>query len=301
MPSSKVTRNLIKFHSNKLTTSTSGLEDVALFLVDINYIAYIDKGINDPECRKMIIDFLQQKDHWINITDLLYRMYPEEQKSNHSNRAAYEIIIADPAFKHDLNRYHFSLSQGECLDLFEKVTLQRNEFVDRDFFNYFFTYRLSKIELDKVKDFLTFSLHNHFENDVKEFSYHLKFVIIPKYSYLLDDDKIKILSTLLSSVPVSDNTKPTQLHIALAITYRQLAGTLLEWEERTRTAEITKIALGFDVSPDKLLKFYRKVHDGKGTERLDCIKKQKDQEGVAELLFGDEKAILALKRDIDKL
>lgn len=193
---SNTIRKLINRNSERMNISPEVLEDGICFLINTNYIAVIDHGINDNECREMLINYLKAKENWIEIKDILFRVYPNQKQSNPSNEDAYKIIIEDPAFKYHLNRYYFNVTEGIGLDLSDSITLDKNRFIDRDYFYYFLAYRLSKVELDRVIDFFSFVSFYHYDNNTEAFILDIssRLFLNPKYRRIIGAEKLNILT-----------------------------------------------------------------------------------------------------------
>lgn len=169
--------------------NAANLEDDGLFLINTNYIGFFDKGLKDPECRKMLIEYFKKKEKWLTIKDHF--------------KAAYEQGATFEAIKKELDyvnshKYHFAEHEGKCLDLTESITLHRKQMDDRDYFAYFFAYRLSKRDLNRIKDFLGYSLNVHFENDIREFIHFLEDVVIPMHKVLIGSDRVNSILKILN-------------------------------------------------------------------------------------------------------
>lgn len=193
---SNTVRKLIELNARKLSIAPEVLEDEMSFLIDTNYIAAIDKGISDPTCRPKLIEYFQRKDCWVDIKEVLFEMYPDERNHIQTAKEAYDIISNDPGFKYNLDRFYFNDLQGQCLDLCKGISLGRSTYIDRDFFDFFFSYRLSKRELERVRHFLEYNLLVHFGNDTAEFIKTMTLVIIPKYTELIGEARIRIIKVI---------------------------------------------------------------------------------------------------------
>jgi hypothetical protein len=187
---------LIEYQAGKLNIDPAGLEDAALFIVNTGNIATFGNGLDDELCRSTIVDFLRRKDQWTPITEVLYDMYPSERENNLSPKEAYEIILNDPGFKYNLNRYYFNLPQGNCLDLCANVTLNREAYIDRDFFHFFFAYRVAKVSHERVKDLLSFVLQFHFNENIDDFAGSIS-ILISKHRDMFDEWKFIFLAELI--------------------------------------------------------------------------------------------------------
>jgi len=221
------------------------MDDIGNFSIDINYISFLDKGYDDPECRKKLIGFLGDKgcwkkieNEWENICSL---MKPEKAVFN-------EDLISklkhDTVFRFKERIYHFNFAQGLLLDLEDSYMLQPNEFIDRDYFDYFFAYRLSKRDLNQLQGFLSFNFHYHFNQDVHQYTAFIRDVILKKHHDLIGKDRFDLISSIFKEdSPATnsinyDNISPTI--IAYIIWFRELADS--------------------SVNKQELYKFYQKEH-----------------------------------------
>jgi hypothetical protein len=179
------------------------LEDICLFSINTNYIGYFDKGLEDIECRKKIIEYFSHKNLWRKMEIVFKEVYPADIYTK-------ETMLNDPHFKG--HKYEWNASQGYCLDLTESFLITKNGYIDRDFFDYFFAFRLSKIAISRVLQFLSYNLVSQFGGDIitkqniknhsdifSEYFFYLKRVMLAEYSNLIGQERTLIINDYISS------------------------------------------------------------------------------------------------------
>jgi hypothetical protein len=85
------------------------------------------------------------------------------------------------------------------------MTLDKDRFIDKDYFDYFFAFRFSKIDIAKTHDFLLFTFVNHFNKDIRSFTDFIRFVILKKHKNLIGDEKISIINEILNPTLITEN------------------------------------------------------------------------------------------------
>lgn len=293
----KAAQKLIELHAGE---KSSLLDDETLFLIDTNYIGYFDNGLTDPECRDQLIDLFSRKNKWLKISDAF--------KTEFDQGVSFDEIKKELEFTRP-NQVHFAEFEGLCIDLTEGITLKKDDYIDRDFFDFFFAFRLSRKDLSRIKDFLSFNLKIHFNSDIRDFKAFLENVIVLKHATLLGDFHLTALSNILkigemnepNDTPAHATKKYTQAQIALSIYYRQAADSLPIWVDGTKEKELKKIADDLKLSPNKLQKAYNKFSKkGSVAERLSFIAKMKNRTAIETILEGDTKAIAEFKIEVIK-
>jgi hypothetical protein len=250
-----VDRMLINLHGENAPL----LEEHVLYSIDTNYIGYIDGGLKDPECREKLIEYYTHKGLWRKMEEAFKEVYPHHEYSK-------EAMLKDDHFGHPHVRhnYEWNVPQGECLDMTEAIKLERTKYVDRDFFQYFFSYRLSARDSARLFDFLTYNFIHQFGGDIvtvenirdhkglfDAYYLFLERVIIADYAGMIGENKIKIIrdyistkSSTTTSEPSTIELKPIQHALMLFI---EREATKYQWKNKKN--ELRKYAEAIGVGP----------------------------------------------------
>lgn len=187
-------------------------ETKALSLIDTNLISVFDNGHRDPICREKLIDYLARKNQWKSINDLFSQCFPMarneiplltfEQKAGIIDGSSRPL---KPEFQSLLCGYgdkqlYFNTVQGLYLNLQDNVVLDKDAQIDRDFFGYFFAYRLSKKEPNEILNFLLVTFTVHFNEEIISFLEFCRHEIIPNYRALLGTKRIAVVRAFMKKV-----------------------------------------------------------------------------------------------------
>jgi hypothetical protein len=104
-----------------------------------------------------------------------------------SGKRALFINGSQPIYPH----LYFNHEQGLYINLKDDITLDKDTIVDRDFFGYFFAFRLSKRDLGEVISFLIVNYHAHFQEETVAYIDFLRRQIIPQYRKMLGKARIE--------------------------------------------------------------------------------------------------------------
>lgn len=306
----RITRMLVEHHAGKIEASPGLIEDITLFEINTNYIAVFDKGIEDNICRKKLIEYLELKGKWKALPEVLRSMYPEDM----SIEVAKPDLLALPDFKYryDLGYFHFSSDSKRCIDLAESLTLNKDEYIDRDFFYFFFCYRLHSRQLERIIDFLSYVCKFHFDGNVNDFIYAISNIVVTKYKKLVGPERIRILNDLVSlarqqvttTSSLTNEVKKDPQKADKILTVRQYA--LLHYylqecneEQRFENTGKTKkqcckeISVKYSISQHKFYRFYNEVSKGpanrvKSIADLNCVLNFLPINSAARRLIQDE-------------
>lgn len=191
-------KNIQKLIQVTAGENATDAETVLKSIININLIAFGDNGINDPGCRENIIDFLGRKDLWRSIDKLFIETFGElagqfehltwlQKAEALSGKRALFINGSQPIYPH----LYFNHEQGLYINLKDDITLDKDTIVDRDFFGYFFAFRLSKRDLGEVISFLIVNYHAHFQEETVAYIDFLRRQIIPQYRKMLGKARIE--------------------------------------------------------------------------------------------------------------
>lgn len=200
-------KNIQKLIQVTAGENATNAETVLKSIININLIAFGDNGINDPGCREKIINFLARKDLWRSIDTLFNETFGELagqfqhltwlQKAEALNgKRALFINGSQPIYPH----LYFNLEQGLYINLKEDITLDKDVIIDRDFFAYFFAFRLSKRDLGDVIPFLIVNYHEHFQEETVAFLDFCRHQIIPQYRKMLGKARIEAIRAYIKKV-----------------------------------------------------------------------------------------------------
>lgn len=171
-------------------------ETIVLSLINTNYVSVIDQGTSNPAIRQSLVDFFLRKQRQGSVNELFEKTYPRaeffpEGGEPYSVERKVDILIGreklfTPPF---LNKqlfylsekdYYFNLAEGIFINLADDYRLDKNAFVDRDFYATFFLYRFRLREAHQLDSFLIVNWYVHFLRDASDFKRFLKREIQPK-------------------------------------------------------------------------------------------------------------------------
>ena len=222
------------------------VESIALSLIDINLISVSDKGHNDPTCREKMLDFLGRKGYWKSIDQLFIdTLGPHSQDFKHLSWVEMtdilqgkRSIVMEGGHRLFGTWYHFNSEQGLYLDLQESIILNKDAIIDRDFFAYFFAYRLSKKTHNEVHKFLIVALVKHFDNQVFELIDFCRHEIIPNYRRLLGKNRIEMIRSFIKKI---QNKAPYTRAKTIQIKTKPLNEFFTDGYDGTKCAELFRI------------------------------------------------------------
>jgi len=207
----------------------------------------------------------------MNRKDKIYRVYNPKTEKLDLNEAEHDFI--DELFKAPLIKY-------------ERIT--------KDYFDC----KKDKIEaLERIDEILNFYFINAGTNIVTPFTFNpqglnLAFQILEQLRISLSENQ-----------QLAPNSKYTVKQIALSLVYRQMAGSLAEFEEGEKVKKIKEIAIKEGLSWDTL----KKAFSAAGSKekplqyRLKVLKYKKNQNAISEILKDDLAALNELNIDISKV
>jgi hypothetical protein len=306
--------------------------------INLQWIAGRDGGSTDPPCREMILDFFNYLDpaEYLIPLEKIVKRFSKVHKTEFEARSKEEFLDYLKAKLND--KYEFTDSNVILLGQDIEICYQRSDF-HKDFFPFFFSYRLSKRPFVRIKDFLTYNLTRNFEGNLDGLLYFVKDVISKQTNAPVDKNKTEAALNCLELlkkesahyvVPppadeiqwakiqireragevhdVKTRNKPypyTQDQIALGIYYKQMAGTFKDWNEsdRVKMKELKEIAKQHgDISPTNLTKSYNRfaIHKNRLDNRLTFIAKSRNSDAVKSYLKDDNKAIAELNKELIK-
>lgn len=207
---SKGIQKLIMRHSGENSVHE---ESILLSQINTNFISVIDRGHQDPVCRERLCEYFGRKGLWKSIDDLFNDAYPNTKAESSLLSWSAKVDLLEGRniphtgpFQGGLtggygeSQLHFNTPQGLCLDLQEFFLLERNAQIDRDFFGYFFAYRLSKREFSEVNNFLIVNFTTQFGSEINPFMDFVRHELIPTYKRLIGPRRVSILRAFLKKI-----------------------------------------------------------------------------------------------------
>lgn len=271
------------------------LDDNFRFLIDTNYIAMVDNGTADPECRRQLISFLTAKKQWKRIEDVWEKIcsLPKPPHALIFDDSLIEKLRNDSVFRFHSDKYQFDFPTRSCLNLTEAITLTKGDFIDRDFFDYFFAFRFSKVSINRVRDFLSFCFQVHFNRDIREFTHFLQATIITKHSELVGHDKISLLKSIFENEEQTANGTSIDNAKYPFYYYCLISGKDMPlWEDGKKMDYLHSLADKHTISKNSFYNSFLEIEKGKKKP------KEADIKALLEMLSKYPKSLKVLK---DKL
>ncbi len=138
------------------------------YLIRIDLI-FSEGGKDDMECRAKIAGFLWWEKEWKGI-DTIHSEFKLQEFMEVDTR-----ILSRKDKEHELTKYgrgkfYIKEGKGVRLDRPYLVTITSDYHKrDEEYFPYFFAFRLSRVRINELGDFLKFHLINTFDNDINKF------------------------------------------------------------------------------------------------------------------------------------
>jgi hypothetical protein len=167
--------------------------------IDTSHIMSVDRGLHDAECREKLKQYYSHKGKWKPLKEIFgVSMYSQPDLAN------------DPDFTRQQEYYVIDSASNSGIDFTAGIRLARTEYVDKDFFNYFFSYRMLKRGLPGLYDFLDFNLQEQFDANFYEFKIYLEKIFIPLFRNILREERIDVINSYLDARAPDQETKNTE-------------------------------------------------------------------------------------------
>jgi hypothetical protein len=157
--------------------------------INLEWIGGADGGSTDPSCRAMILEFIAYLNpkEYLTTAEKLVNGFSGIYKKEFEELSSEEFVNFTRA---KLSRnYEFEGQEAISLIFNHEINYQRSDF-HKDFFPYFFSYRLSKLSFVRLKDFLVYNLERNFKNNLDELTFFVKDVAFRQFNSLVDKDKM---------------------------------------------------------------------------------------------------------------
>ncbi len=188
-------------------------ESILLSQINTNFISVIDRGHQDPVCRERLCEYFGRKGLWRSIDELFNEAYPNTKAESSLLSWSEKVDLLEGrniphtgpfhgglTGGYGASQLHFNTPQGLYLDLQEFVLLERNAQIDRDFFSYFFAFRLSKREFNEVNNFLIVNFTTQFGSEINPFMDFVRHELIPTYKKLIGPRRVSMLRAFLKKI-----------------------------------------------------------------------------------------------------